>query len=229
PRPPPERRLRRRAELARDEVPLEVPAREVMPELGRAALVVCLGLCAYAAAAGALGAHRRRRRLSVSAQNALVAAFRPAAVAAAVLLVGLIRHDFSLTYVAQHTSRKLPTLYTISAFWGGQEGSLLLWLFVLLGYAVAAVLLDRKAGRDLLVWVVPVLGAVASFFALLLVAVASPFDTQAAPADGLGLNPSLQNPYMVIHPPMLYLGYVGLAIPFAFAMGALLSRRTDER
>src|SRR5439155_11782546 len=91
------------------------------------------------------------------------------------------------------------------------------------------VLFDRRAGRDLVVWTVPVLGLVASFFALLLVAVASPFATQAAPPDGAGLNPSLQNPYMIAHPPMLYLGYVGLTIPFAFAMGALLSRRTDER
>src|SRR6478736_3214347 len=123
-----------------------------MPELGRAALVVCLGLSLYATVAGAIAAHERRRRLAVSAQNALIAALGAAAVASAVLLT-----------------------------------------------------------------------------ALLLVAVASPFATQAAPADGLGLNPSLQNPYMVIHPPMLYLGYVGLTVPFAFAMGALLSGRTDER
>ena len=200
-----------------------------MPELGRAALVVCLGLCAYAAAVGAFAASRRRRRLAASAQNALVAAFGAAAVAAGVLLAALVRHDFSLTYVADHTSRKLPTLYTISAFWGGQEGSLLLWLLVLMGYPAAAVLLDRHAGRELLAWVVPVLGFVGTFFALLLVAVSSQFATQAAPADGLGLNPSLQNPYMVAHPPFLYLGYVGLTVPFAFAMGALLGRRTDER
>src|SRR5919198_2117510 len=200
-----------------------------MPELGRAALVVCLGVCAYAGAAGSVAALRRRRRLAVSAQNALVAACGAAAVAAGVLLVALVRHDFSLTYVADHTSRRLPTIYTISAFWGGQEGSLLLWLLVLTGYAAAAVLLDRHSGRELLAWVVPVLGVVATFFSVLLVAVASPFATQPAPADGLGLNPSLQNPYMVAHPPMLYLGYVGLTVPFAFAMGALLSRRTDER
>src|ERR1051325_7906250 len=106
-----------------------------MPDLGRAALVVCLGLCVYAAAAGALAAIRRRRRLARSAQNALVAAFGASAVAAGVLLVGLIRHDFSLRYVADHTSRKLPTLYTISAFWVGQEGSLLLSLLVLTVYA----------------------------------------------------------------------------------------------
>src|SRR6266508_373645 len=200
-----------------------------MPELGRAALVVCLGLSVYAVLAGTLAARERRRRLAVSAQNALVAAFLAAAVAAAVLVVALLHHDFSFTYVADHTSRRLPTAYTLSAFWGGQEGSLLLWLLVLMGYSTAAVLLDRKAGRELLAWVVPVLGVVATFFSFLLVAVASPFATQAAPADGLGLNPSLQNPYMVAHPPMLYLGYVGLTVPFAFAMGALIAGRADER
>jgi cytochrome c-type biogenesis protein CcmF len=200
-----------------------------MPELGRAALVVCLVLCAYAAAAGGLAARRRRRRLAVSAQNALLASFAAAAVASGVLLAGLLRRDFSLSYVADHTSRKLPTLYTISALWGGQEGSLLLWLLVLTGYAGLAVLLDRHAGRELLAWVVPVLGTVGTFFALLLVAVASPFATQPAPQDGAGLNPSLQNPYMVAHPPFLYLGYVGLTVPFAFAIGALLAGRTDER
>ena len=200
-----------------------------MPELGRAALVVCLGLSVYAVVAGALAAHARRRRLAASAQNALVAAFGAAAVASGVLVAALLRHDFSFAYVADHTSRRLPGIYTLSAFWGGQEGSLLLWLLVLTGYAGAAVLLDRHAGRELLAWVVPVLGVVAVFFSFLLVAVASPFDTQPAPADGAGLNPSLQNPYMVAHPPALYLGYVGLTVPFAFAMGALLSGRTDER
>ena len=93
----------------------------------------------------------------------------------------------------------------------------------------AAVLLDRRATRELLAWVTPVLGGVAVFFSFMLVFVASPFGTQAAPADGAGLNPSLQNPYMLAHPPLLYLGYVGLTIPWAFGMGALLSGRTDER
>ncbi|HEX7626148.1 MAG TPA: cytochrome c-type biogenesis CcmF C-terminal domain-containing protein, partial [Gaiellaceae bacterium] len=121
------------------------------------------------------------------------------------------------------------TPYALSAFWGGQEGSLLLWLLVLTGYGALAVALNRRLLRDLTAWVVPVLGGIASFFAFVLVAVASPFDTQTAPIDGAGLTPSLQNPYMVAHPPMLYLGYVGLSIPFAFAAGAMLSGKTDER
>src|SRR6266540_4222326 len=200
-----------------------------MPDLGRAALVTSLLLLVYALVAGSLAAWKGRRRLAESAQNALIGSFAATIVAAAVLLAALARHDFSFQYVADHTSRELPLGYTLTAFWGGQEGSLLLWLLVLGGYSVAAVLTGRRVGRDVLAWVVPVLGLVGTFFAFMLVFVSSPFATQRALADGAGLTPSLQNPYMAIHPPMLYLGYVGLTVPFAFAMGALLSRRTDER
>ena len=200
-----------------------------MPELGRAALVVAFGLLLYAAVAGGVAAVRGRRRLLESARNALFAAFGAVAVAAIVLLAALAGNDFSLTYVADHTSVELPLGYTLAAFWSGQEGSLLLWLLVLTGMGTAAVALNGRLTRDVLPWTVPILGAVASFFAFLLVVVASPFATAAAPADGAGLNPSLQNPYMMAHPPLLYLGFVGLAIPFAFAMAALASKRMDER
>jgi len=200
-----------------------------VPDLGRAALVTSFLLLVYALVAGSVAAWQGRRRLAESAQNALLASFASTVVAAVVLLAALARHDFSFRYVAEHTSRELPLGYTLTAFWGGQEGSLLLWLLVLCGYAAAAVLTGRRAGREVLAWVVPVLALVGTFFAMLLVFVASPFATQAAAADGAGLNPSLQNPYMAIHPPMLYLGYVGLTVPFAFAIGALLARRTDER
>jgi cytochrome c-type biogenesis protein CcmF len=200
-----------------------------MADLGRAALVVSLGLSIYALVVGAYAATTNRRRLATSARNALFCSFGSTVVAAIVLAVALVRHDFSFSYVAAHTNRTLPTQYALSAFWGGQEGSLLLWLLVLTGFGTLAVALNRRLLRDLVAWVVPVLGGIATFFAFVLVAVASPFETQTAPVDGAGLTPSLQNPYMVAHPPMLYLGYVGLAIPFAFAAGALLSGRTDER
>src|SRR6186713_3344654 len=200
-----------------------------MPELGRAALLVTLGLTLYAVIAGAYAAHLGRRRLARSAQNALVASFVSTAVAAAVLVTALLRNDFSFEYVARTTSEALPTSYTLSAFWGGQEGSLLLWLLVLTGFGAAAVSINRSWARDLIVWVVPVFAAVSTFFAFLLVAVASPFATQPAPPDGAGMTPSLQNPYMLAHPPLLYLGYVGLTVPFAFAMGALLAGKLDER
>jgi cytochrome c-type biogenesis protein CcmF len=200
-----------------------------MADLGRAALFVSLGLAVYATVVGGWAARTHKRRLSDSAGNALFAALGSTAVAAAVLLSALLRHDFSFVYVAQHTSTELPTGYSISAFWGGQEGSLLLWLLVLTAYASAAVLINRRRAPDLVAWSVPVLGGVAVFFAFMLVAVSSPFDTQTAPVEGAGLNPSLQNPYMLAHPPLLYLGYVGLTVPFAFGMGALLAGRTDER
>ncbi|TML46155.1 MAG: heme lyase CcmF/NrfE family subunit [Actinobacteria bacterium] len=176
-------------------------ASALMQDLGRAALVLAFGLVVYAAIGGGLGAYTRRRRLVASARNALFASF----------------------------GKALPFPYVYTAFWGGQEGSLLLWLLVLTGIGSAAVAFNRRLTTEVLPWTVPVLGGVATFFALLLVFVASPFATQVAPADGAGLNPSLQNPYMMIHPPLLYLGYVGLTIPFAFAAGALLSGRFDER
>ncbi len=200
-----------------------------MPGLGSAALVVAFGLVVYAAIAGGYAAYRGRRRLLESATNALFASFVSVLVAAIVLFAALARHDFSFAYVASHTSRELPRGYTLSSFWSGQEGSLLLWLLALTGIGSAAVALNRRLIRTVLPWTVPILGAIASFFALLLVFVASPFATQVAPADGAGMNPSLQNPYMLAHPPLLYLGYVGLTIPFAFAMGALASGRADER
>ena len=200
-----------------------------MPELGRAALVAAFGLILYAAVVGAYAAWRGRRRLLDSATNALFAACGATGVAAVVLLAALAGRDFSFEYVADSTSRELPMSYTLAAFWSGQAGSLLLWLLVLTGAASAAILLNRRLIRDVLPWTVPIVAGVAAFFAFLLVGVASPFETQAAPVDGAGMNPSLQNPYMIAHPPMLYLGYVGLTIPFAFAMAALASRRTDER
>src|ERR1041385_6556824 len=128
-----------------------------MADLGRAALFVSLGLALSATVVGAPAAPRP-----------------PPA---------LVRHDFSFVYVAQHTSTELPTGYSMSAFWGGQEGSLLLWLLVLSAYAAAAVLLNRRRAPDLDAWRVPVLGAVSTFFAFMLVAVSSPFDTQTAVAE----------------------------------------------
>jgi len=199
-----------------------------LAELGRGALVIALGLELWAVGAGGYAAWRGRRRLAASAQNALYAALGAIVVAAVVLEAALLRRDFSFTYVADHTSRKLTDGYAAASFWSGQEGSLLLWLLILSLFSAGVLVVTRRPARTLLPWVVPILGVVGTFFAFLLVFVTSPFDTQPPPADGAGLNPSLQNPYMLAHPPLLYLGYVGLTIPFAFAMGALLARRTDE-
>ena len=200
-----------------------------MPELGRAALVATLGLALYAVVAGGVAARSRRRRLAESARNALLLTLPTTALATGILLLAFARNDYSFVYVWELTSDDLPLGYTLAALWGGQAGSLLFWLLLLSLYSAAAVMLNRAASHDLLVWVVPVLAGVMTFFALVLVAVSSPFATQEPPADGRGLNPSLQNPYMLAHPIFLYLGYVGLTVPFAFAIGSLLARRTDER
>ena len=133
-----------------------------MPELGSAALLVTLGLCVYALVAGGAAAHLGRRRLAQSAHNALTISFFTTAVASAVLLAALLRNDFSFTYVARTTSEALPTGYTISAFWGGQEGSLLLWLLLLTGFAALAIRTGRGWARDLIPWVVPVFAAVST-------------------------------------------------------------------
>src|SRR3954451_11315064 len=185
-----------------------------MADLGRAALVVSLGLAVYAAVAGSYAAIYDRRRLADSARNALMACFGSTLIAALILASALARHDFTFSYVSSHTSRDLPTLYSLSAFWGGQEGSLLLWLLVLTAYGALAVAVNRKLLHDLVAWVVPVVGGVAAFFAFMLVGVSSPCETQTRALGGAGLPPSLQTPYMVAPPPLLYLGYVGLTIPF---------------
>ena len=123
-----------------------------MPQLGRAALLLSLGLVAYALVAGSFAAWKRRRRLALSAQNALLASFVTTAIAAGVLWSALARRDFSFVYVSEHISRKLPLGYALAAFWGGQEGSLLLWLLILSGYAALAVWLNRRT-RELIAWV----------------------------------------------------------------------------
>src|SRR5437762_10082063 len=162
-----------------------------MQDLGRAALALALALAVYAAIGGGLGAYTRRRRLVDSARNALYAAFGATAVAAIVLLNAFRTRDFSFAYVAEHSSKALPFPYSFTAFWGGQEGSLLLWLLVLTALGSAAVALNRNMIRQLLPWTVPVLGGIATFFAFVLTFVASPFARAAAPVDGSGLTPSL--------------------------------------
>src|SRR5882724_7649387 len=144
-----------------------------MAALGRAALLLSFGLVAYALVAGSLAAWNRRRRLALSAQNALMAAFGTTAVAAAVLWIALARRDFSFVYVAQHTSRTLPLGYRLAGFWSGQEGSL-----ILTGYSALAVWLNRRT-RELVAWAVPVLAGVGGFFVFMLVFVSSPFTTAA--------------------------------------------------
>ncbi len=149
-------------------------------------------------------------------------------MASIALWKGLVSHDFNIEYVAAYTSRNLPSYYIFSAFWAGQKGSLLFWAVVLSLFAAAAQLLTPRRYAHLMPYVAGVTTAVVCFFVSVMIFAANPFERLSfVPADGRGLNPQLQNVGMVIHPPMLYLGYISITIPFAFAMAALLSRRLD--
>lgn len=146
------------------------------------------------------------------------------------LLYGFLSHDFRIRYVAHYSDRSMPFAYLVSALWGGQDGSLLWWTFLLSLYTSACVLWLKARHRELAPWVIATLMSVVMFFGVLMAFAANPFAASfgVAPADGEGLNPQLQNFYMAIHPPSLYTGFVGCAVPFAFAVAALISGRLDE-
>jgi cytochrome c-type biogenesis protein CcmF len=199
--------------------------------LGRPALIAALAFALVAAALSALGAVRARRDLSLAGSRALAVAAGFVVVAVGSLTSALLAHDFSYAYVANYSSRSLTGPYALASLWGGMEGSLLFWTFLLSLFAVIATTRARVKGmaHPVVAWATAVLAVIAGFFLILLIAPADPFARLATvPADGQGLNPLLQSPAMLIHPPLLYTGFVGFSIPFAFAMGALLSKRLDD-
>ena len=199
-----------------------------MTILGQLALGLGLLLATWGAVVGTIGGIRGRPELIDSARRAVFALFGVISVAALSLLVALLTRDFNVEYVWSYTSRQLPTVYTFSAFWAGQAGSLLFWALILTGFAAAAMWLTPSRYQTLMPYVGAVTCTVALFFISAMVFSANPFDRLPfTPADGNGLNPQLQNPGMAIHPPMLYLGYVSITIPFAFAVAALMSRQMD--
>jgi cytochrome c-type biogenesis protein CcmF len=162
-------------------------------------------------------------------RRALACACLFTGLAALALATALFAHDFSIAYVAAYTSRSLSAPYTLSALWGGMQGSLLFWTVLLTVFSTVALAGAYRARLALAPWAGAILGAIATFFLLLLVLPADPFARLAdVPSDGSGLNPLLQSPGMLLHPPLLYTGFVGFSIPFAFAMGALLSRRSED-
>ena len=177
---------------------------------------------------GLSGRWRGRPELQATVSRSPHALFGCLAVASLALWVGLIGHDFNIEYVAAYTSRNLPSYYIVSAFWAGQKGSLLFWAVVLALFGSLAQALTSRRYAALLPYVAGVTSLVVVFFVSVMLFAANPFERMAmTPPDGRGLNPQLQNIGMVVHPPMLYLGYISLTIPFAFAMAALLSRRLD--
>jgi cytochrome c-type biogenesis protein CcmF len=196
--------------------------------LGQFALWTAWVLGLWGAVIAFAGRWPERPELAATVVRSVYAVFGCLAVASIALWKGLIGHDFNIEYVAAYTSRNLPPYYIVTAFWAGQKGSLLLWAVVLSLLASLAQLLTSRRYAHLMPYVAGVTSAVVVFFISVMLFGANPFERLAfTPADGRGLNPQLQNVGMVIHPPMLYLGYISITIPFAFAIAALLSGRLD--
>ncbi|HYF25218.1 MAG TPA: heme lyase CcmF/NrfE family subunit [Baekduia sp.] len=199
-----------------------------MPTLGRALLILALAVAVYGTVAALVGGARGRRDLVVSARRAVYAMAALTAGAFALLEAAFLRTDLTFEVVADHSSTTTPTFYKATAIWSSQEGSLLLWLVLLGAWSSLVLFLTRRRMRDVQPYATAVLLGLGAFFAGLLVFSASPFATlPVAPAEGNGLNPLLRHPSMMSHPPMLYSGYTLFAIPFAFAVGALIVRRAD--
>ncbi len=199
-----------------------------MTLLGQFALWAALLVGLWGAAIAFSGRWQDRPDLAATVTRSVYAVFGCLVVASIALWKGLITHDFNIEYVAAYTSRNLPPYFIVSAFWAGQKGSLLFWAVVLSLFASLAQLLTSRRYADLLPYVAGVTSSVVVFFVSVMLFGSSPFERLSfTPADGRGLNPQLQNVGMVIHPPMLYLGYISITIPFAFAVAALLSRRLD--
>lgn len=198
--------------------------------LGSISITVALVVAVYTMVAGFVGARRNIPELAESARNGVFLFGGLMTLAVLCLLYALVTRDFSVSLVANHSSRDLPILpYTITALWSGQNGSLLFWSWILSLYSVVVMVVRWQSDRALMPYVAAVVMVVQTFFAFLLTFVALPFaKMEMIPADGAGLNPILQHPLMAIHPPLLYLGFVGFTIPFAFAMAALLSGQLNN-
>ena len=210
-----------------------------MATLGSFALLIALALAAYNLLAGALAlrliatgqpAAISPERLADTARRAGIAGFFAVSTAAFALVYSVFNNDFSITYILQHSNRALPAPYKFAALWSGQEGSLLLWAWLLGTYGFV-LRLTHKTDVKLYAYAGTILAGVQVFFLAVVNFAAPPFSLLkgAVPDDGNGLNPLLQYPEMVIHPPMLYLGYVGFTVPFAFALGALMMRYPGEK
>lgn len=198
--------------------------------LGHPSLIAALGFAVTGGVLCAWGALRSRGELAEAGRRALFATSLFTLLAAFSLVSALFAHDFSIEYVAKYTSRSLAGPYTLTSLWGGMEGSLLLWALLLTTFTSLALRRAAERRDHLMGGAGAVLAGIAVFFLALLVVPADPFTTLAqVPADGNGLNPLLQSPGMVIHPPLLYTGFVGFSIPFAFAMSALFAGRPDRR
>jgi len=205
-----------------------------MENLGALAVLLAFCVAIYAVIGSVAGRLKRNPFLIVSAERAVYGVWFLITLASGILVYALITGDFRYAYVAGHSNRAMPTIYKFTSWWGGQEGSLLFWSWLLSTYAIVVVFTNRRRHRDFMPYVVAIIGTVQVFFLTLNTFVVSPFQMLAregaitAVPDGNGLSPLLQYPAMVIHPPILYLGYIGFVVPFAFAMGSLITRQPGD-
>src|SRR3984893_10452858 len=205
-----------------------------MENIGALSILLAFCFAIYPVIGSAAGKIKKNAFLVVSAERAVYSVWILLTIASGLLIYSLIIGDFRLGYVAAHTDQGMPNIYKFTAWWGGQEGSLLLWAWILATYSAIVVFMNRRKFRAVMPWVTAVLMSTETFFLILISFVLSPFSVLIAGRGnivegmGKGLNPLLQYWTMVIHPPMLYLGYVGFTVPFAFAMGSLITRQPGE-
>ena len=200
----------------------------MIPEVGHFALLLALAVALVQGVLPIVGAARGRAPLVAVARPAAQVQFLMVAVAFACLTWAFVSNDFSVRYVAQHSNSALPLVYRVAAVWGGHEGSMLLWVLLLALWMLAVSFFSRRLPAQLVARILAVMSLVSAGLLLFALVTSNPFERLLpAAAEGRDLNPLLQDPGMVLHPPMLYMGYVGFAVPFAFCMAALLEGRLD--
>ncbi|MCH8312090.1 MAG: heme lyase CcmF/NrfE family subunit [Nitrospinae bacterium] len=200
-----------------------------MNDIGEFTLLIALAVALYGCAAYVMAVRGNRIDLYLSADKTPVIVWVCVVISSAALWRGFITNDFSLQYVWAYSNKELDTFYKLASFWGGQKGSLLFWTLILTTYMNVVYFQNRKKNIRLMPYAMAVMLVIIIFFLLLLNFSTNPFERiPLPPEDGRGLNPLLQNYWMVIHPPTLYLGYVGFTVPFAFAMAALISKNLDD-
>ena len=201
-----------------------------MASLGSFTLLVAFVACSYAAAISVAGARRRSSRLIDSGIGAFYLVTALMLLASAVIVHAFVTEDYSITYVDHYSDSAQPLFYKIASYWGGLDGSIMFWVTLLSIFGASAVYSNRERQRELIPYVVAVIAVVQMFFLFVMIVHTNPFSTYLtqAPVDGRGLNPLLQNFYMVIHPPSLYTGFVGMTIPFAFGLAALITGHLDD-
>jgi cytochrome c-type biogenesis protein CcmF len=199
-----------------------------MADVGYWALVLTLGVSLYTALVSVLGARRRDGPMLESARNGALVTAATGMIAGGALLYLLLSRDYRVEYVYQHVNRFLPTVYVVSAFWAGQEGSLLVWMWFLVLLTASLILWKRIWAAPCAPYVLATMAATQAFLALVLILLSNPFATlPGPPLEGRGMNPLLQNPWMVLHPPVVFLSYAAYTVPFAMAIGGLAAGRLD--